>query len=129
MSTSPGTATSSWSPWGRTVGSWRSRRRSRDTRWWVRGSRPDPCRSSSATTPRSPSVSDPTDGPDRGQDRPTAPSGEQIGSVGEEAAKLFVALSGWAKDQGSAGAGSAAGAAGAVSDALHDINEHLATGG
>ena len=74
-------------------------------------------------------MSDPTDGPTDGQDRPTAPNGEPIGSVGEEAAKLFVALSGWAKDQGSAGAGNAAGAAGAVSDAMHNINEHIATGG
>ena len=59
--------------------------------------------------------------------------GEQIGSVGEEAAKLFVALSGWAKDQGAASAGTASGAASgaasAFSEAMHDVNEHLATGG
>jgi len=56
-------------------------------------------------------------------------SDEPIGSVGEEAAKLFAALSGWAKDQGTDYAGTAAGAASAVSDALHDVNEHVATGG
>ena len=76
-------------------------------------------------------MSDPTD------DRPKPPGGEPggqpgaepIGSVGEEAAKLFVALSGWAKDQGASSAGSAAGAASAVSDALQNLNEHIATGG
>lgn len=64
-------------------------------------------------------------------DGPTGPTGpdEPIGSVGEEAAKLFAALSGWAKDQGTDYAGSAAGAASAVSDVLHDVNEHIATGG
>lgn len=64
-------------------------------------------------------------------DGPTGPTGpdEPVGSVGEEAAKLFAALSGWAKDQGTDYAGTAAGAASAVSDALHDVNEHIATGG
>jgi hypothetical protein len=70
-------------------------------------------------------------------------SGEPVGSVGEEAAKLFSALSGLtrghsarpdgaggaAKDQGTDYAGTAAGAASAMSDALHDANEHIATGG
>lgn len=59
----------------------------------------------------------------------TAPNGEPIGNVGEEAAKLFAALSGWAKDQGTDYAGTAAGAATAMSDAFHNVNEHLATGG
>ena len=54
---------------------------------------------------------------------------EPVGSVGEEAAKLLTALSGWAKDQGAQGADSAAGAAFAFGDALKDVNEHLATGG
>jgi hypothetical protein len=57
------------------------------------------------------------------------PHGEPIGSVGEEAAKLFTALSGWAKDQGSQGADSATGAAFAFGDMLKDVNEHIATGG
>lgn len=60
---------------------------------------------------------------------PTGPDGEPIGSVGEEAAKLFVALSGWAKDQGAGTAGTAAGAAQAVTDAMHNLNDHIATGG
>ncbi|MCZ4499588.1 MAG: hypothetical protein JWQ74_2141 [Marmoricola sp.] len=58
-----------------------------------------------------------------------APNGEPIGSVGDEAAKLFAALSGWAKDQGSDYAGTAAGAASAVNEALHNVNDHVATGG
>lgn len=69
---------------------------------------------------------DPTAGRTTGQ---TGPGGEPIGSVGEEAAKLFVALSGWAKDQGAASAGTASGAASAFSEAMHNVNEHLATGG
>lgn len=60
---------------------------------------------------------------------PTAPGGEPIGSVGEEAAKLFTALSGWAKDQGADSADSAVGAVGAMSDMFHNVNEHIATGG
>jgi len=61
---------------------------------------------------------------DTGGERP----GEPIGGVGEEAAKLFAALSGWARDQGIDYAGSAAGAAAAMSDAAHNLNEHIATG-
>jgi hypothetical protein len=53
---------------------------------------------------------------------------EPIGSVGEEAAKLFAALSGWARDQGADYTGSAAGAAAAMSETMHSINEHIATG-
>jgi hypothetical protein len=69
-------------------------------------------------------VSDDTDG-----DRP-GPGGsdEPVGSLGEEAAKLFTALSDWARDQGGAYAGSATGAASAMSEALRDVNEHIATG-
>lgn len=63
-----------------------------------------------------------------GGQRPGGPD-EPVGSVGEEAAKLFAALSGWAKDQGTDYAGTAAGAASAMSDAVHNINEHIATGG
>ena len=53
---------------------------------------------------------------------------EAVGSVGEEAAKLFAALSGWARDQGTDYAGAAAGAAAAMSETAHTINEHIATG-
>lgn len=63
-----------------------------------------------------------------GGQRPGGPD-EPVGSVGEEAAKLFAALSGWAKDQGTDYAGTAAGAASAMSDAVHNINEHIATDG
>jgi hypothetical protein len=48
--------------------------------------------------------------------------------VGEEAAKLFGALSDWARDQGAEHAGTASGAAGAFGDALRDVNQHIATG-
>ena len=53
---------------------------------------------------------------------------EPVGSVGEEAAKLFGALSDWAREQGPDYAGSAAGAASAFGDAVKDINDHVATG-
>lgn len=54
---------------------------------------------------------------------------QPVGSVGDEAAKLLGALSDWARDQGTDYAGSAAGAAGAFSHAVHDVSEHIATGG
>lgn len=58
--------------------------------------------------------------------RPPGP--DDIGSVAEEAAKLFGALSGWAKDQGAdLGHGMADAATGAA-HAMHDVNEHIATG-
>lgn len=53
---------------------------------------------------------------------------EPVGSVGEEAAKLFGALSDWAREQGPEYAGSAAGAASAFGDAVKGINDHVATG-
>jgi hypothetical protein len=56
------------------------------------------------------------------------PGGDPVGSVGEEAAKLFAALSGWARDHGSDYAASAAGAAAAMSETMHTIDEHIATG-
>ena len=58
-----------------------------------------------------------------------------VGSVADEAAKLFSALQDWAQDgspRGGAGgdAGGAAAAAGSVlGDQFRSINEHLATGG
>lgn len=61
--------------------------------------------------------------------RPGGPSGEEIGSVGEEAAKLFIALSGWAKEHGAGTVDSAAGMGSQVTDALRDVNAHIATGG
>lgn len=71
-------------------------------------------------------MSDDAQGPTSGA--PDGASGEPIGSVGEEAAKLFAALSGWARDQGTDYAGSAAGAAAAMSDTMQSINDHIATG-
>ncbi|MDR7253805.1 hypothetical protein J2X46_002795 [Nocardioides sp. BE266] len=54
--------------------------------------------------------------------------GPEVGSLAEEAAKLFGALSGWARDQaGEAGEGLSGLAAHAATTA-HDLNEHLATG-
>ncbi len=66
-----------------------------------------------------------------------APPPEEIGTVAEEAAKLFSVLQDWAVDQGaqqgdaaSSAASSAAGSAAAgVAAGLRDLNEHLATGG
>jgi hypothetical protein len=72
---------------------------------------------------------DPGTGPRGPQPPGQGPHGEPIGSVGEEAAKLFTALSGWAKDQGAQGADSAAGAAFAFGDLLKNVDEHIATDG
>ena len=51
-----------------------------------------------------------------------------VGSLGEEAAKLLGALSGWAREHaGDAGEG-LSGLAAQAADSAHDLNEHLATG-
>jgi hypothetical protein len=50
------------------------------------------------------------------------PGSEPVGSIAEEAAKLLGALQGWASE----GAGDAASGAAGL---LHDLNEHVATGG
>jgi hypothetical protein len=50
------------------------------------------------------------------------PEAEPVGSIAEEAAKLLGALQGWASEGAE---DAAAGAAGL----LHDLNEHVATGG
>jgi hypothetical protein len=71
-------------------------------------------------------VSDAGDG--QPPDDDGAAAREAVGSLGEEAAKLFGALSEWARDQGQDYAGSAAGASGLFNQALHDVNEHVATG-
>jgi hypothetical protein len=57
------------------------------------------------------------------------PPHEEVGSVAEEAAKLFSALQDWAKESGSAQATSATSAAAGLGARLSDVNEHLATGG
>ena len=56
---------------------------------------------------------------------PTGPEPEDVGSVGEEAAKLFGALGDWARDQGATGV---AGMAGQAAAAARDVDQHLATG-
>jgi hypothetical protein len=63
-------------------------------------------------------------------DSPDEPGGPQepVGSVGDEAAKLFGALSDWARDQGTDYAGSATGTSGTFAHALQDVGEHIATG-
>jgi hypothetical protein len=62
---------------------------------------------------------DPTDPTD------PAPRGEQVGSVGEEAAKLLGALQDWAKDSGSAQLGGIAEGLGAQ---VSDLGAHVGHG-
>lgn len=56
----------------------------------------------------------------------TPGAGEPLGSVAEEAAKLFDALQGWARENGGDAAGAAASG---LAARLKEIDEHLATGG
>ena len=51
-----------------------------------------------------------------------------VGSVGEEAAKLLGALSGWALEHGPHLGEGVEDLVGRVSESLHDVDEHLATG-
>ena len=53
---------------------------------------------------------------------------ESLGSVAEEAAKLLHALQDWAKESGSEYAGAAATAAEGAASAVHQLDEHIATG-
>jgi hypothetical protein len=60
---------------------------------------------------------------------PEGPEGpEDVGSVGEEAAKLFGALSGWARDHGGDLSDSLGDFAGHAADAVRNVDDHLATG-
>lgn len=52
----------------------------------------------------------------------------EVGSLSEEALKLFGALSDWARDHGSDAGAGLAGLAGQAASSARDINEHLATG-
>lgn len=61
--------------------------------------------------------------------QPERPDPEQVGSVGDEAAKLFAALSGMAKDATASGGNHATGAADGLAGAFRDLNAHVATGG
>lgn len=75
-----------------------------------------------------------------GESRDREPSGEQVGSVGEEAAKLLGALSDWAKDSsGGLGSGLGSGLGAGLGESLSgladhaaatmsELNDHIATG-
>ncbi len=53
---------------------------------------------------------------------------DEVGPLGEEAAKLFGALSGWAKDQSGHASEGWAALVSDVAGAMDDVDEHLATG-
>jgi len=53
---------------------------------------------------------------------------DEVGSVSEEAAKLFGALSDWARDQGSDLGAGLSGLADHAAATAREVNEHLATG-
>jgi hypothetical protein len=67
-----------------------------------------------------------------GGQHPGPPGDPEVGSLAEEAAKLFDALSDYAREQGgqlgSTVGESAAGLAGHATRFAHDVEEHLATG-
>ncbi|MCW2798188.1 hypothetical protein [Nocardioides sp.] len=69
-------------------------------------------------------MTDPQDGSGPSGGRPE----DQIGSVSEEAVKLFGALSEWARDHGSDVGQGLAGLADQAARAAKDVNDHLATG-
>ena len=52
----------------------------------------------------------------------------EVGSLGEEAARLMDALAGWARQQGGEVGEGVHGLADAAARAVHDVDEHLATG-
>ncbi len=51
-----------------------------------------------------------------------------VGSLGDEAAKLLGALSGWAREHAGEASDGLAGFAAHAAASAHDLNEHLATG-
>ncbi|NPC43548.1 hypothetical protein [Nocardioides sp. zg-1230] len=51
-----------------------------------------------------------------------------VGSLGEEAARLFGALSGWARDHAAEAGDGLSGLAAQAATSAHDLDEHLATG-
>lgn len=51
-----------------------------------------------------------------------------VGSLGDEAAKLLGALSGWARDHAGEASEGLSGFAAHAAASTHDLNEHLATG-
>jgi len=70
-----------------------------------------------------------SEGPDGTGGGTGHPSGEPVGRVGEEALKLLEALQGWARQSGSDYADATASAAAGAASTVHQVNEHLATGG
>jgi len=62
-------------------------------------------------------------------DDPAADAHEEVGSVGEEAAKLFSVLAGWARDAGVTSSDAAADAGQGLAEAVRGIDQHIATGG
>lgn len=52
----------------------------------------------------------------------------EVGSLGEEAAKLLGALSGWAREHAGEAGEQLSGLATHAAASAHDLNEHLATG-
>lgn len=61
-------------------------------------------------------------------EQPDKPVVDDLGSVSEEAIKLFGALSEWARDHGSDVGSGLSGLAGQAATSARDINEHIATG-
>jgi hypothetical protein len=51
-----------------------------------------------------------------------------VGSLGDEAAKLIGALSGWARDHAGEASDGLSGFAAHAAASVHDLNEHVATG-
>ncbi|GAA1450147.1 hypothetical protein GCM10009641_81980 [Mycobacterium cookii] len=52
----------------------------------------------------------------------------EVGSLGEEAAKLLGALSGWAREHAGDAGEQLSGLAAHAAESAHDLNDHLATG-
>lgn len=63
-----------------------------------------------------------------GSDEETAGGPEDVGGVGDEAAKLFGALSDWAREHGPDLAHGWSGLAAQAAASARDVNEHVATG-
>jgi hypothetical protein len=72
-------------------------------------------------------VSEPGDGPGGGEEE-GAHRQEEVGSVADEAAKLFGALSDWARDHGSDLGQGLSGMASQAAATAREVDEHLATG-
>lgn len=53
---------------------------------------------------------------------------DEVGSLGEEAAKLLGALAGWAREHGVEAGDGLSGLASQAAASAHDLNDHLATG-